>query len=188
MNLKWTDQTVTRSATGSSQAMNWAIRSSAYDPDPALSTGAIPGFVEYANLYSSYCVHSMSCKLQVGNADTAPICFGILPSLERFNVNSLAVADCQEYFSGPKGKQKMLGSNSAISVGMLRSKATADLLVSNRFRTDLDYSSPTNTNPVELYWLNFMAYKHTSNFSNPLSVTCEIVYEVEFFGRRALES
>ncbi len=186
--LVFQDPTVYRTATGSSQAMNWGYRSSAYDPDPLVLTGAIPGFAELANLYQEYCVHSMSADLKLGNQNTESIIAVVWPSNNYQNNNSLTSADIQEYSGNVNAKSTMIGSASGYSIGVLNCKASGEQLVGSRFRTDLDYSSPTSTNPASMYYLNIGIIDCVSNFTYGVAVQARLCYEVEFFKLRQLES
>jgi hypothetical protein len=188
MDMVWTDQTTNRGNI-SANAMNFNIRSSAYDPDPSLGTGAIPGFLEQANLYESYCVHKMEVSCTFGNHELFPIVVGILPSKTFFNTNSLARSDCLEYLSNFRGKQRMLGSVNARSVTTIHCLAKGRDLLSHRLFTDLDFTSSVGTNPLALFYFNYFAYVHsTSNFVANVDFTNIVTYTVEFFDRRVLES
>lgn len=186
--LIYQDPTVYRTTTGSSQAMNWGYRSSAYDPDPLVLTGAIPGFAELSNHYQEYCVHSMRMDLQIGNQNSESIIAVVWPSNNYQNNNSLTVADIQEYSGNVNAKSCMIGSASGYSIGKLTTEAKGIQLVGTRFKTDLDYSAPVSTNPATMYYLNVGVVDCIGNFAYGVAVQSRITYDVEFFKLRQLES
>ncbi len=185
--LRWNDTTLARSAASGSNAMNWYIRSSAFDPDPAVLTGGIPGFVELANLYEYYKVHKMKVTYKVCNQELNAISFSCWPSNVGVNANSLTADDVMEYWGNVGAKPQMMSKDSGYSY--LQGSSTADglSLVGPIFNTDLDYSSNTSTNPALMFYLNFAAITHVGNFNFPMPVQISVVYDIEFFGRRVLE-
>ncbi len=185
--LVYQDTTDTRTVT-SSNAMNWGYRSSAYDPDPAALSGSIPGFVELANLYTSYCVHGMHLQLEVANQNSEACVLVTWPSNTLQNTNSLTKADLAEYSGNVRATSHYLGNSNGINIVKLATRATAIQLVGPRFKTDLDYSASTSTNPVEMYYINIGAYCPFGNFTYPLGVRARVIYDVEFFRLRQLES
>lgn len=186
--LIYQDPTVIRAATGTSQAMNWNYRSSAYDPDPLLLTGAIPGFAELANHYFEYCVHSMSIEIDFGNQNTESIIAVVWPSNVGQNSNSLTLSDVQEYSGNVRAKSTIIGSANGYSIGSLRSIASGEQLVGSRFRTDLSYSSSVSTNPVSMYYLNVGIIDCVAPFTYGVAIKARIVYDIEFFKLRQLEN
>ena len=186
--LIYQDPTIIRTATGSSQAMNWHYRSSAYDPDPLLLTGAIPGFAELANHYFEYCVHSMTMELDLGNQNTETIIAVIWPSNVGQNSNSLTYTDIQEYSGNVRAKSTLIGGANGYSIGSLRSIASGEQLVGSRFRTDLDYSASVSTNPAQMFYLNVGIIDCVAPFTYGVAVKARIIYDVEFFKLRQLEN
>lgn len=185
--LIYQDPTTTRSVI-SSNAMNWGYRSSAFDPDPAVLSGAIPGFAELANLYSQYCVHSMKLRLQVANQNTEATTIVAWPSNVLQNVNSLTAADLNEYSGNVRAKSRILGSTNGVNVTSLNVNALGSSLVGSRFKTDLDYSSSTSANPTEMYAINIGVFNHFGNFTYAMATKARIFYTIEFFKLRQLES
>lgn len=186
--LIWQDTSGSRAPTGTSPALNWGFRSSAYDPDPALLTGALPGFAEISNLYSEYCVHSMVMNLEVANPNTENLILVAWPSNTIQNVNSLTRDDLAEYSGNVNAQSQILGAVTGFNIAKMRVRAAGMQLVGPRFRTDLDYSSPVSTNPVQMYYINVGAYQPTTNIVFPIIVKCRVTYTIEFFKLRQLES
>ncbi len=188
VNLIYQDSSATRTVTGTSQAMNWQYRSSAYDPDPLVLTGAIPGYAELANLYYEYCVHGMYLELELANQDTQAYVVVTWPGNSSISNNSLTLADIAEFSGNVRADSKMVGTVNGISLCKLNSAAVAQQLIGDRYKTDLDYSSSTSTNPVKMYYLNVGVYSPSANIGFPVITRARIVYDVEFFTLRQLES
>lgn len=186
--LIYQDPTGSRSVTGSAPAQNWRYRSSAYDPDPLLLTGAIPGYAELANLYSEYCVHGMYMDLQVANQDTQSYILVAWPGNSDINSNSLTRDDLAEFSGNVLAKSSILGSVTGQNVAKFKVKALGLQLVGTRFKTDLTYSSSVSTNPVNMFYLNVGAYCPLGNQAFPLVTQVRIYYDIEFFKLRQLES
>lgn len=185
--LLYQSPTATRSVT-SSQAMNWGYRSSAYDPDPLLLTGAIPGFAELSNLYMEYCVHKMVLNIEVVNQETSGIIFVAWPSNVYQNSNSLTQADLAEYSGNLRATSAILGATTGMNRVSRRINASAMSLVGPRYKYDLDYSSSVSNNPVEMYYINIGCYSPIANFNFPVIVRERITYHIEFFKLRQLET
>lgn len=187
VDLVWNDTTFTRNVT-SSNAMNWAIRSSAYDPDPASLTGSIPGFVELANLYSLYRVKKMKLDLEVSNQGTEACIVAAWPSNVIQNTNSLTQADILEYSGNVHASTALVSSVNGASKTRLRVVASGEQLVGPNYNTDLDYAASTSSNPTEMYGINIGIVNLYGNFAYAMATKAKYVYTVEFFRLRQLES
>jgi len=168
--------------------MNWRYRSSAYDPDPALLTGSIPGYAELANLYSRYCVHAIYAEISIANQDTQSYIVVMWPGTSNLNVNSLSASDLAEYSGNVLAKSRILGTVNGISVTTMTSLASPLQLVGPRYKTDMDWSSSTSSNPLNEFYLNIGVYSPTANIAFPVVTKCRLVYDIEFFQLRQLES
>ncbi len=186
--LIYQDPSGTRTVTGSAPACNWSYRSSAYDPDPLLLTGAIPGFAELANLYKEYCVHGMHLNLQLANQDTQSYIAVAWPGNDIISNNSLTKDDLAEYSGNVLADSKILGSVTGQNVATLKVSAMGQQLVGSRFKTDLDYSASVSSNPSKMFYLNVGAYCPLGNQAFPLVIKARLIYDIEFFMLRQLES
>jgi len=186
--LRYNDTTFARSAPATSDSMNWRYRSSAFDPDPLILSGAIPGFVELANLYNFYRVEKMVAQAEFNNQETEATIVAGWPSTNDNNNNSLSSSDVVEYGSNVHGTNIMLGNGNGQGRGRL--SVTADLmqLVGPNGFTDLDYSSDTSTNPVVVYYINFGTAKTIGNYSFAMPTKVTIDYHLCFYKLRQLES
>ncbi len=186
--LVYQDPTGSRTTTGSSPSTNWRYQSSAFDPDPLLLTGSIPGFAELANLYQQYCVHGIHANIQVANQDTQAYIIVAWPGNDNINNNSLAPADLAEFSGNVFANSKMVGGASGVNVASLNVSAMAEQLVGSRFKTDFDYSSSVSASPAKLFYLNIGAYSPLGNQAYPLVTKIRLIYDIEFFKLRQLES
>lgn len=185
--LKYNDTTLTRSVS-SSGALNWGYRSSAYDPDPSVLTGSIPGFAELSNLYMRYRVHSMTLKLTIGNQEQENVICSIWPSNVLQNVNSLSQSDIMEYGANLRGKSFVIGPVSGASTRNSSTYAEGRSLVGPQYLTDLDYSASVSTNPVEMFYINVGVINPVNDFNYPVVVKATVIYNIEFFKLRQLET
>jgi hypothetical protein len=185
--LTYNDTIASRTGT-STNAINWGYRSSAFDPDPALLTGSIPGFVELANLYKSYCVHAMELDLEISNQNTESCIMVCWPSRILQNTNSLTADDIQEYGANLRSKSRIIANSSGQNRAMVRTKASGLQLIGERFKTDLDFTASTSANPMETFAINIGIIGPLGNFSFPFVTRSRVYYTVEFFEVRQLES
>jgi hypothetical protein len=185
----YNDTTTTRTHALANTA-NWAYRSSAFDPDPSLGTGAIPGFAELANLYNHYLVRSMGLSLEIYNQDVNAYILGVWPSNVLQSVNSLLASDVIEFASNPGSVRAIMPTaNGGMNNRKHFVKATGLKLFGRQFLTDLDYASGTSTNPVLPYGINIgFTVGSGANIAFPPIVSAAVTYEIEFFGLRQLES
>jgi len=168
--------------------MNWRYRSSGYDPDPGALTGAIPGFVELSNLYSLYRVRTMILTFTPLNPEVNQVMVVSWPSTENINNNSLSSSDLLEYSSNVYAKQMVAPSSSAGGIRKIKVTARGNELFGPTYNTDLDFSSSTSTNPVAMYYINIGLIQPQGNFTYSFGTLVRIVYCIEFFERRTLES
>jgi len=187
VSLRYNDTTTARSH-ALSNALNWNYRSSAFDPDSAFGSGAIPGFTELANLYERYLVHRMCLRIEFGNQDTTNYMLGIWPSNVGQNVNSLVASDIIEYAANPNGKYMMIP---ILQAGDARTTCTAvgTRLLGRQFMSDLDFTGGTGGNPTTMFYINIGVFRADgSNMAFAITVKASIMFRVEFFGLKQLES
>jgi hypothetical protein len=169
--------------------MNWNYRSSAFDPDSSLGSGAIPGFVELANLYNSYLVRSMSMTLEIANQSLDSMILGIWPSNALQNVNSLNAAAIQEYSSNPRSQRHLMPCSTAGDVLRTTMTTTGKQLFGRQFLTDVTFASSTSSNPSLMYGINIGCFDGLgNNLPYPVVLSATVLYEIEFYGIRQLQS
>jgi len=87
IDLSYTDNTIARNhATFTFLAFRFRLNG-LYDPDPALGSGGISGFLEWSNLYRKYLVTKVRIKWDVTNLEAFPITICFCPS--NYDINSL---------------------------------------------------------------------------------------------------
>jgi len=186
-NLIYNDPSINRT-NASSNAMNWAYRSSAYDPDPLLGTGAIPGFVELANMYEQYLVRRITLNLKIGNQNTQNCQIGIWPSNVIQSNNSLTASEILEYSSNPGSIRDLIPVSNG-GVVRYNMQAIGTKLFGRQFLTDENFAGSTSGNPTLMYGINIGICDGTgANFAFPVVLIASLTYQTEFFGLRQLES
>jgi hypothetical protein len=107
VDLIYFDSTYTRVNPGSAY-MSYRMRmNSIYDPDPALGTGAIPGYTEWANFFNSYRVLKFKYDLEVSNQEAFPQDVLVCPSRSDLGVNYVNIYD---FLGNPRGKSHTISS------------------------------------------------------------------------------
>lgn len=183
--LRYTD-TVTQRANVGLAFMNYRYRSSAFDPDPLVLSGAIPGFTELAVFYRYYIVRKMRLILDVANQETVGVIVTTWPSNQDYGNNTLTAAQVMEYSGNPDGKSQLLASTSGMNRQRFILDASLDKIYPRVGMTDLDYSGLTSGNPTVQYYINIGATPCIGTFGFPLSVRALIEYHIEFYAPNQL--
>jgi hypothetical protein len=71
--LSYVDDSSVRNSVGSNWLLYRYRANSAFDPDPLLATGALGGFLEWANFYRQYLVMSVTVEAEFSNLEAFPI-------------------------------------------------------------------------------------------------------------------
>lgn len=187
VNLVYNDTTLIRNVS-SSGSMNWGYRSSAYDPDPAVLSGAIPGFVELANLYTMYRVHSMKIQITIGNQELQNLVLAVWPSTTLQNTNSLNSDDIMEFGANLRAKTMVIGPSTGSTVKFIQTTALAKSLIGPQYKYDLSYASLTSNNPTEMFFINIGLVNPVQNFDFGVVARVKIIYEIELFRLRQLQT
>jgi hypothetical protein len=187
--LRWPDLVSIRTNNGAG-VFNNRYRSSAYDPDPVLGTGAIPGYNELAAMYAQYRVHAMHLFIEAINGETSSAQRLIVwPSLVSNTGNTLTAAQLEEQGQGPFGKGFILdraGSGSKVIYD--RKITTTQITGEESWRSDPAYASLISTNPASVWYWNIGGSITTGTYTTTggLQYNLTIVMDVEFFNRIAL--
>jgi hypothetical protein len=151
VDLTYDDPTIARNNAGS-LTVGWRYRmNSAFDPDPLLASGAIPGFNEYATMYTAYRVTHFQWNIQLSNREVFPLVSYSLPVNSDLGANP---AGGITLAGNTKGRSNILGAISGTSNTTYRGRVN----ISNFFgiagyNYDDDYNAGTNANPsVVLYF------------------------------------
>lgn len=186
--LVYRDLTVTRTAVAAS-VLNFQIRSSAYDPDPALLTGAIPHFVELANEYNQYRVLSMRVDWDFINNNDAPVTCCIWPTPYSISSNSLTYDAILEYSANVGGRAKTVGRYDGQPHGRLKGTTYGQSWFQQNFNGDHAYSASTSGNPAIAYYWNFGIFTPgASNFNTFVSSNLRVYYKILFFEKNIVRT
>jgi len=185
--LRYTDTVTQRSNIGAAR-MNFRYRSSAFDPDPLLLSGSIPGYTELAKFYRYYVVEKMTAEIEISNQETVGVVIAIWPSNVDYGNNSLTAAQLMDFSGNPQGQTLLLGSTSGMNRALLKTTASIDALYPGFGKTDLDFSALTSGNPTVQYYVNVGATTCIGNFGFPLCTRVVIHYHMRFYGIEQLDT
>jgi hypothetical protein len=179
--LFYNDTTLLRNNVGGT-VCSWRYRmNSAYDPDPALGTGAITGFNEYAAMYDRYRVTKCSIDIEIANLESFAMEIIFAPTLLDVGANYSGVGSMPEY---PYGKKKVLSLAGGKDNGTLRFTSTvARIEGSKSAYTDLLFSAVVNTNPTNTRWFNVGYITGGNVLVKGVFAVVRLAYEVQFTER-----
>lgn len=160
------------------------VPSSAYDVDPAVASTAMPGFQEFANLYSSYRVLGSRCTVEVGNSSSTVCELILCPTNQDPGgaplANVIIAAKAQPY-----AVSKMVPAVGAPPTKVVCSMTTTKLYGSNMTRTDDKFSSLVTGVPENnWYWFIGLYSQATANSSLTMNFTIDV--DLEFYDRKVL--
>jgi hypothetical protein len=173
--------------TGSSFCQ-WRYRTSAYDPDPALGTGALGGYSEIAALYKQYRVLAIEYDMYFANLEAFAQQIVVAPFTSDPGSNTVSGDQMSnETYSQSRILDAKGGQDRTVIKGVFRPQ---DLFGSkNQYLLGDNYSSIVTTNPATPLYLG-VCYASTngSNMtaSNGVALVIKLTYVVEFFQRLAL--
>lgn len=152
--LTYFDTATLRNNVGAGR-MSWRIRTSAYDPDPLLLTGALPGFAELAAMYNAYLVTGVAWNINLVNAETFPVSVVVVPTSLDIGSNYVA-NDVSDYrYASPA---RVLGGTGAMNRARIKGYISQKKLFGSKQTTyDSNWYSGTNTNPGLLQYVNVQA-------------------------------
>lgn len=184
--LSYPDTVLTRTNPSSSY-LSWRYRiNSAYDPDPALVSGAIPGFAFWAAGYTAYRVLSSSYSIDICNFEASAVDIVAAPSLVDLGLN---YSGTNELFGNPYASQALLSPSGGMDRARL--KGTLDLGViwgnCNELVSSASFGSGVTANPSQPIYLNIGGVcSATFTLNKGLDYRCLIKYTVLFYQRRIL--
>jgi len=184
--LKYQDPTNTRSNVGG-YPCTWRYRmNSAYDPDPALGSGSLSGFTEWAAFYYNYRVLSFQYEINLTNNESFPVVIVSSPTNNDVGLNYTNLTQISELQYGksrclsPKGGQDRIRYQGKLLL--------SDVLGDDSYYYDPNYYSAVTSNPSNLLYFN-VGFGDNSNVQvNGVGCFIRLSYEVEFFDRKTLAS
>jgi hypothetical protein len=168
-----------------SQYISWRYRlNSAYDPDPALASGALSGFIEYAAQFSIYRVLSNSWEVKISNREAFPITTVVCPTPVDVGLNYVNVDQLPEF---PYGKSNDCSASGGLDRCVFQGSIDLEKLFgSTSWRADTGVAALINANPTTLMYLNIGAYAGGTVFVNGIFASVRVRYRVHFYRRTNL--
>lgn len=185
--LTWPESTLTRNNSTNS-VMNWSYRmNSAFDPDPSFGTGAIPGFVEYANFYKLYRVHGARVRGTIQSLDNVPSTVVVTPVPTLSTNNTITVASALEYSENPYSiVRSMTGINGGPSEQRFDvTFSMTKVLGEKSWLFDPAYAATTAQNPASQLYIQFSSFTALL-YTLGYSLNIHVEYDVEFYQRNRI--
>jgi hypothetical protein len=190
--LTYPDPQIARTRTTAGVA-NWSLRGSGFDPDPALGTGAIPGYSEWARFYNFYRIVGIGVRGSITHTELFPVALAIWPysgTLIANNtlVNPTAVYDIE---ANPLALNYVMSQSTAgpIIVHLNNHWTYSEILGDDKYLLDDNFASSVGTNPVETCQILFAIAGMTGvNFVTGALTNIQFDIDIEFYGRINLTS
>jgi hypothetical protein len=186
--LRYPDVGVRTNSAGS--AANWRFRSSAYDADPLLGGGSLPGFTELATLYGRYRVHGIGIDTVNINMETKPLYIAVWASNEDYGSNLLSTTDVIAFGSNPNAISKIIAPTPYGEFRYSNYWSMAEITGGQGYLFENDWQALTSTNPANFVFINIGLAPTSGTLTAGLGThnNTQIEMFVEFFGRRTLVS
>lgn len=181
VHIVFPDTTLVRNNVGAKFG-SWRYRSSAYDPDPSLGTGAIPGFTDLAAFYNTYRVIRMRLRIECENAETFGVTLKTCPLTFDPGANSTTFASYAD--ANPRGKSRLMGPNGSQNrVRIVTPWYTLPQLTGFKgSEFDVSYSAFINANP-SITWFIGVGILSPVAFVSGVVINSLVDYDVMFYGR-----
>lgn len=184
VDLTYPDVVFNRNNSGAA-LLSWRYRmNSVFDPDPGVSSGAVPGHIEWAAFFSLYRVLEMSYTVDLANLEQSPVDVVIFPSQDDLGLNYSGLI---EAFGNPYANQGMVSSKGGMD--KVRLKGRIDIgkfygLVTQYIGNDA-YGASTAGNPSAFMYINLGGVSATNfTVSNGLDVRVTLKYTVFYHKRK----
>jgi len=190
--LRYVDtDTPVLSATGLLFKANTYKINSPYDVNNSVGSTAMPGFNEWATLYTRYRVGFCKVTARFVNPCTFPIYCGLY-----FNASStpgLTTWDAyRELQSQPFNRTKLCGPVGSNNMVNLKIAYPIWKLLGNKqqYNSDTSYQSVTGTNPIIIYYCNtyVLSPDGITNITASVTVQCEVTMYCALFNRAVIYS
>ncbi len=159
---------------------------SAYDPDPALGSGALPGFTEWAGFFRNYRVLKFEIECEVTNLESNSLSIIICPSQADLGLNYSTMTNLManpyavSHQLSPKGGLDKATMRCVIDLGKYYGN-TAQWLGNDAFGATI------STNPTTLFYMNVGAVC-SANLVSGFSSRLICRYTTAFSGRGVLNA
>jgi len=181
VHLIYADQIQVRNNVGV-KYVSWRYRSSAYDPDPALGTGAIPGFTDFSNFYGNYRVHRMKLDFSVSNSETFGIAVKTIPTPTDPGANTAIISEFAD--ANPRGISRLLAGSSAQNRCRIVTPWYTVITIEGSIGAQFDpnFSASVTSNPVNVIYIG-LTTACPSVHAGGIVTTVKVHYDLEFFNR-----
>jgi hypothetical protein len=181
--LNYDDTSIVRTNVGSA-FVGWRYRmNSAFDPDPLLLTGALPGFNEYATLFLAYRVIDFKWSVALSSDELFPMSTYVVPLNTDPGANPV---NGYTLAANPKGKPKPLSSIGGPPTRFSGSVNIANFFGIRGYNFDDDYNASVTANPSVLLYLLAGAVAPAPLTASGIVITVRLSYRVVFNRRRNL--
>jgi len=181
VHLIYADQVQQRNNAGT-KYVSWRYRSSAYDPDPALGTGAIPGFTDFTNFYGNYRVHRMRIESDIVNIESFAVTFKVVPTPTDPGANTAVISEFAD--ANPRGFSKILGGSSAQNRVRMATPWYRVIAIEGSIGAQFDpnFAAAVNANPANVMYIGMTTAAYLVHV-NGVVTNVRVHYDVEFFNR-----
>jgi len=167
-----------------SLVLSWRYRmNSAFDPDPAVGSGAIPGFTEWAAFYNYYRVLHFNYDISLTNNEAFPLVCVTAPTNTDVGTN---YASTNELLGQPYSASGSVGAKGGMDT--LATKGHLDLggFIGNsvQYSSDSTYAAAVTTNPTNMAFFNVGFISSTAFTAAGIMARCRLVYRVLFYDRK----
>jgi hypothetical protein len=153
---------------------------SPYDPDPALSSGAISGFNEYAAIYTNYKVLGLGYVVSLASREKQPLQVALAPTRQDVGTNFVGL---QEFPEVPYGRAAIVSASGGMDRCTLSGKIDLVQFIGKQYLYDADYNGIYNSNPTNNLYLN-VGFQGLNVLEGGCITDIRLYYHVLFFGRR----
>ncbi len=157
---------------------------SVFDPDPGVSSGAVPGHLEWSSFFDVYRVLKCGYTIDISNLEPSPVDTVIFPSQNDLGLNYSGLV---EAFGNPYANQSVISAKGGMD--RTRLKGSVDLgkfygIVSQYIGND-NFGSATTGNPSVFLYLNIGGV-NAVNFTatNGLDVRVTLKFTVFYHKRK----
>jgi len=181
--LTYDDTTILRTNVANT-VLGWRYRmNSAFDPDPLLGSGALPGFAEYATMFIAYRVINFEYSISISNNELFPMPIFVVPLNTDPGANPL---NGYTLAANPKGYTRIISSVGGPGATIRGRVNLANFYGLRGYNLDDDLNAPINGSPLALLYLLVGAFAPSPFTSSGLITRVRLRYQVVFNRRRNL--
>jgi len=159
--------------------------SAAQDVEPLLGGITMPGFDEFAQVYSSYRVLGSRIKCKVSGIGVTPVTVIVLP----LNADPGATPTAAQIISWrgqPYAMSKLTGSAGSPAIEIENSMTTAKIFGSNMVESDDNFAALVSTVPVNNWFWAIGIYQNFVFVAQPVVSDIQVLVDVQFYDRKYL--